>query len=192
MKISVDLDGVLIQIMEEWVRIYNDIIEPLKHVTIEVVTQWDFWKDLPISEDEMIDIFGMIDIVKVPIIDKKAPKYLKKLNKIHDVDIVTARYKGEADRPKVQAKLDLMGLVKGVHYNELVVLPNQPKDIKLRRDYDVYIDDSPYLAKSFQEYGVYEEMKLLLLPQQPWNWKIESKRGVVRVRGWKEIMKWLK
>jgi len=77
MKISVDLDGVLIQIMEEWVRIYNDIIEPLKHVTIEVVTQWDFWKDLPISEDEMIDIFGMIDIVKVPIIDKKAPKYQK-------------------------------------------------------------------------------------------------------------------
>lgn len=191
MKISVDLDGVLIQIMEEWIRIYNNRYYKNK-ITIEKITQWDFYKHLGITELELSQIFDCIDLKTIPIIDKRAPKYLKKLNKKHTIHIVTARYRGEKDRPKVQEKLDLMGLVKGVHYDKLVITDNYPKDIKILLNYDVYVDDSPFLAESFQNDELFRQFKLLLLMDQPWNWRVESQFGTIRVRNWKEIYKWLK
>jgi len=91
MRIAVDIDGVLLDIMVTYCEIFNK--RNKTNYQKKDVKNWEFFRDWKISEQEAFEIFHEIyeDSMIVPFIDEKAPYIMKELNKFHEVYIVTAR-----------------------------------------------------------------------------------------------------
>jgi len=91
MKIAVDIDGVLLDLMVTFCEIFNQRYNT--NYRKKDVISWEFFKDWNVSEKESYEIFYKIyeNSSSVPFIDENAPVILKKLNNIHHVDIVSAR-----------------------------------------------------------------------------------------------------
>ena len=192
MRVAVDVDGVLINLMAEFLRIYNKIYKDNKQISD--VKQWSFYEDFGISREECFDIFHKINLMDVPVIEPNIAPYLNIINKKHHVDIVTARR--ETDREILIKKLESMGVYKGKQYNELVIVGYEPHTAKADLDYDVYVDDSPELAKAIIESNT---QRIMLLFDQPWNHSMEAiKSGAarrfsdgIRAYDWKDTTQWL-
>lgn len=185
MKISVDIDGVLLDVMitycEEFNNLYNTNYE--KHD----VRNWEFFKDWNITEKQAFDVFYRVyeKSLIIPFIDEDAPEILKKLNLNHGVYIVTAR-QVRFKEPTLE-KLRFHGIKKNVQYKELFFMEPRPYDVKLQHKFDIYIDDSPNLAASIKKL----KKKILLLFDQPWNQKIECNGNIFRVYNWNDIYKFI-
>ncbi|TXT56161.1 MAG: hypothetical protein BAJALOKI1v1_1990002 [Promethearchaeota archaeon] len=181
MKISVDVDGVLFDIMVPFCQIFNKRYNA--NCKKEDATRWDFFQDWKIPETEAYTIFYEIyeNPLDVPLIDLNALNVLKHLNKIHHVDIVSART--QAYKAQLKEELSRQGFIKNIHYAQLILVGNSPKDIKSSLEYDIYIDDNPHLAESIKK------MKgaKLLLYDQPWNRMVNPDKKVKRVHNWTEI-----
>jgi uncharacterized HAD superfamily protein len=186
MKVAVDVDGVLLDLMVEYCEVFNE-----KYGTDyekEDVAHWEFYHDWNISEEAAWEIFHRIykNSHKIPFIDKNAHKVLKLLNKNHHVDIVSARtFKFKAELRKA---LKNHGIFKNFHYNSLVLVENKPYDVKLNLDYDIYIDDNPNLVYPIQK----TLDKTLLLYSQPWNENSKTSENILRVENWEEICNFFK
>jgi len=181
MKIAVDVDGVLLDLMITYCEIYNQ-----KYQTgyeKEDVNRWDFFVEWEISEKKAFEIFHGIyeETSDVPLIDNHAPKVLEKLNKIHHIDIVSART--DKYRSQLKKKLASHGIKKGYHYRNLILVSDKPYNIKLGLNYDLYIDDNPHLAKAIKN----KKDIILFLYDQPWNRNIDEEINIIRVRNWQEI-----
>ena len=70
MRISVDIDGVLLQIIDTYCEIYNSRYNT--NYTKNDVTKWEFFKDWGIEQELAFNIFYEIyqDSSKVPFIDE--------------------------------------------------------------------------------------------------------------------------
>ena len=181
MKIAIDIDGVLLDIMVTYCEIFN-----AKHnteYTKEDVTSWEFFKSWDIPEKDAFEIFYNLytDSMKVPIIDKEATEIMHRLNNCHDVYIVTAR--SPEYRAPIIKKFRFHNIFKGIHYEDLILLHQKPYDIKLSLDFDVYVDDNPNLVESIKDMAD----KKLLLYDQPWNQDLILYRNIKRVFNWKDI-----
>ena len=187
--IAVDLDEVLWCLMSEFTRIYNCVFN--KKRTIEDWDDWDCCEKWGITNSQKSGLFGAINLMNVPVIDRHAPKYLKKLQEYGIVDLLTARR--EESRGGLIEKLESIGIFEGEHYRKLVIVKFYPFNVKANYHYDVYIDDNPRLANSIVKENDKgdKEMKILLW-DQPWNWKVESNQYVTRVTGWKHVLEWFK
>jgi uncharacterized HAD superfamily protein len=183
MKIAVDIDGVLLDIMVEYCKIFNK-----RYGTNYIkkdVTDWEFFKDWGISEEEAFAVFNQIyeDSMSVPFIDNEAPSVMKSLNLKHEVFIVSAR-ESEFKLPIIK-KLNFHNIKKGIHYIELILLTHKPYDLKLSKHFDLYIDDNPNLVDPIKKL----KNKFLLLYDQPWNQNSKCEHNVIRVYNWKEVHK---
>ncbi len=181
MKISVDIDGVLLDTMITYCEIFNK-----KYGTTyskNDVTDWEFFHDWNISESEAWEIFLQIyeNSMDSPFIDKGIPEILKEINKNYDVYIVSARM-DEYRRPIVR-KLRNHGIYRKIHYSDLILLFHKPYDLKLKSKFDVYIDDSPNLVEPIKKL----KDRVLLLYDQPWNQKAKIEENVIRVKNWGDI-----
>jgi len=183
MKIAIDIDGVLIDLMVEYCRIFNSIYGT--SYKKEDVTDWEFFKDWGISEEEAFAVFNQIyeDSMSVPFIDNEAPSVMKSLNLKHEVFIVSAR-ESEFKLPIIK-KLNFHNIKKGIHYIELILLTHKPYDLKLSKHFDLYIDDNPNLVDPIKKL----KNKFLLLYDQPWNQNSKCEHNVIRVYNWKEVHK---
>lgn len=181
MKIAVDVDGVLLDIITPYITIYNQLFN--SNYRKEDVDKWDFYLDWNLSEKEAFEIFYKIynNILSVFLIDKNAPKYMEKLNQLHNVDIVSAR--GSKFKSQLRNILDTCNIKQGQHYHKLILVDVKPYDIKLQYNYDIYIDDNPNLVEIVKN----REDSILLLFDQPWNARCICKNNVVRVKNWKNI-----
>ena len=61
---------------------------------------------------------------------------------------------------------------------------NKKNDIKLDHDYEVFVDDNPYLIKAIKK----KSYKHLLLFDQPWNRERIEAKNIIRVHSWKEVL----
>lgn len=184
-RIALDLDGVLINTIGKFVEVWNKIRGDNK--TLNDVTRFGFYEDWGMSEAAFWSLFDVTKHETLEAIDLKAPKYIKKLFKHYDIDIVTARK--ESERGLIESCLDHIGIKQGIHYNNIVITPRLGDTPKIDYPYDIYIDDNPNLATDIKAIQQWED-RVLLLWQHPWNWQVESGLGVYRVSGWKSIMKW--
>jgi len=184
-RIALDLDGVLINTIGKFVEVWNKIRGDNK--TLNDVTRFGFYEDWGMSEATFWSLFDVTKHETLEAIDLKAPKYIKKLFKHYDIDIVTARK--ESERGLIESCLDHIGIKQGIHYNNIVITPRLGDTPKIDYPYDIYIDDNPNLATDIKAIQQWED-RVLLLWQHPWNWQVESGLGVYRVSGWKSIMKW--
>ncbi|TFF90566.1 MAG: hypothetical protein EU548_02355 [Promethearchaeota archaeon] len=181
MKVAIDVDGVLLDLMVEFCDIFNERYGTT--YTKEDVAHWEFFHDWNVTEEVVYEIFHEIyeNSEVVPFIDRNAPEILESLHQNHLLDIVSAR----TFRFKVELKnaLETHGIIKGVHYRNLVLVENKPYDLKLTLDYDIYVDDNPNLCIPIKK----SSEKILLLYDQPWNQNVKASMNVLRVMNWKEI-----
>jgi len=182
MKIAIDIDGVLLDIIIVYCEIYNKRYGT--NYQKKDITKWDFFKDWNITEEEAFNIFYEIyaDSMSVPFIDENAPKIMKRLNERYDVDIVSARL--PEYRSSIVDKLNFHNIREGIQYTELILLHHKPYDIKLKQNYDIYIDDNPNLVEPIKKL----KDRTLLLFDQPWNQDSICKNNVYRVYGWEGIV----
>jgi len=181
MKIAIDIDGVLLDIIVVYCEIYNRRYGT--NYKKKDVTRWDFFKDWNISEEKAFKIFYEIyaDSMNVPFIDENAPDIMKRLNELYDVDIVSARL--PEYRSAVVNKLNSHNIRERVQYIELVLLHHKPYDIKMKQNYSIYVDDNPNLVEPIKKL----EDRTLLLYDQPWNQHSICESNVYRVYDWEEV-----
>ena len=180
LKIGVDLDGVVWDIMGIFVEIHNKIYN--RGVKYEDVNDWWFF---PQDEFETVYPLTLPRIMEYPILDPYIPTYLYMLNKVHDVSIIT---KEQNSVELLEQKLITLDIYKGREYNELIRL--EIKDKKLDYPFNVFIDDYPGMAKDMDKYPG----KILLFYSHPWNKKNVYKQSgnVLRVYNWKDVLSYIR
>ena len=121
------------------------------------------------------------NIMDVPFIDDEASEYMKKLNSIHDVQILSAL--DTQYTPHVVKKLISHGIEEGTQYRKLIIIKEKPWDLKLAHDFDVYVDDNPHLVEPIKQIND----RYLLLYDQPWNQDSFCEKNIFRVKNWKDV-----
>ena len=174
MKIAVDVDGVLADIIVTWLDIYN--AEHHNSVKKDEVNHWDFFGSLDIDRAEFDRIFELVwkNWRAIPPCETMLSQKVRDLSKLGEVSIVTAR--STSSIPSVKAWLS----DKMISYNDMIVVDYGP--LKSALDFDVFIDDSPLNAKNIAASG-----KLVLLFDQPWNRDIRGE-GIVRISGFPDAI----
>ena len=181
MRIAVDIDGVILDMVIKICEIFNEQFDT--DYTKEDVKRWEFYKDWNVSEEIIFNIFykAYEESMTLPLIVADALQILKKLNNHHHVDLVTAR--NSKFEIHLLERLNSLGIKKGVHYVNLIHVEPKPYDVKIRLDYDILIDDNPNLVKSIENFP----NKRILLYDQPWNHHVGETENINRVYNWKQI-----
>lgn len=185
MKIALDLDGVLIDTMGKFVEIWNLLKKDNK--TKDDIKRFGFYEDWGMNTEEFWAMFDFVKHEKIDPVDSKVAKYVKKIKEkyTYSLDVVTTRK--ESERGLIERHLNDIGLVPGTHYDDIIITPRLGEVPKSAYPYDLFIDDSPYLAKDIQRFA--PDGPVVLLWQQPWNWMVESGNNVYRVTNWKQVLK---
>jgi uncharacterized HAD superfamily protein len=182
MRIAVDINGVLIDNMENFVDLYNKLHKT--QYEKKDVTNWEFYHDWGFSDKEFFELFYKTydNMNSIKFIDHNAPKIMKKLNKIHDVYLLSAL--NSLYESLLIEKLNYHNIQKGIHYKEVIIVPDRPWDLKAKHEFDIYIDDNPNLIEPIKGLNRY-----LLLYDQPWNQDCIAEKNIFRVHNWKQIFK---
>lgn len=168
MKIALDVDGVLADIILVWINEYNRKYN--KSITRETIRNWDFWKELGVDKYEFYYQLSNCwsQWKNVPPMESNIAEVVAKLNSMSVVDIVTAR-----DQDSTRHVIDWLEYNK-IKYNEYVAVPDGRDKANL--DYDVFIDDSPHNAMRMAAKG-----RSVLLYDQPWNKSISNSK-IMRIK----------
>ena len=160
MKIALDVDGVLADVIKSWLN-YSNSIRPeiFKHD----ITDWDFWKKSKINR---YDFYSELSSCwknwnSIPPTEENLSSVTKILSNIGQVDIVTARERSTDSF--VKNWLDHHK----IFFDNYVSVIDGP--MKADLDYDVFIDDSPLNAMKFLKHN-----KKVILYTQPWNQHISD------------------
>ncbi len=193
LKVAVDVDGVLADLYSRFLHLINKDFGT--NYTINDIKDWNVFDMLPVLRDmkekhgvktaesvgwRYFDLAWLSPHKLKPM--SGAVEAMKKLVERRDLqlDIVTTRRIHSV--PDIIRWIDLHGLP----FHAIVILdafnPNYPKD-KARLDYDIYIDDSPGLARKMAEHP----NKTQLLFDYPHN-KFEFAKNVIRVAGWQDVL----
>ena len=129
MKIALDVDGVLADVIVSWIN-YSNLIRP--DISKNQVTDWEFWKKFDIDP---FDFYSELSSCwknwqSIPTTQKNLSDITKNLSTLGQVDIVTAR---ERDGP-MKADLDYdvfiddspLNAIKFLENNKKVILYSQP------------------------------------------------------------------
>ena len=160
MKIALDVDGVLADVIESWLISSNKI---RSSISKDEITNWDFWKKFNINRydfyEELSDCWKNWNTI--PPTEDNLSTVTENLSNFGQVDIVTAREISTDSFVKNWLKLH------DVTYHNYVSVVDGP--MKADLNYDVFIDDSPLNAIKFLE-----RKKNVFLYSQPWNQNISN------------------
>ena len=174
MKIALDVDGVLADVIASWLNYSNSIrSEIAKHQ----ITSWDFWKEFDIDRYDFYTELNTCwkNWIAIPTTEKNLASVTASLAEIGHVDIVTARERSTDSFVKSWLTHH------DIAYDDYVSVIDGP--MKADLDYDVFIDDSPLNAEKFLK-----NKKKVILYSQPWN-KHVSGNNIHRVSNLSEAIK---
>ncbi len=174
-KIALDVDGVLADIISIWLNNYNEKNRD-KILSIDSICRWDFWKELGYDEYRFYAELAQCwhEWYNIPLTEPHIPLYVNKLKNIAErVDIVSAQI----------AKDHVVRWLEhnGIEYDEYVSV-TVGKD-KANLAYDIFIDDSPVNALSIASMDKY-----VLLYDQPWNKHVSNDSKIVRIKSLKDAI----
>ncbi|MEM4591723.1 MAG: hypothetical protein QW555_07845 [Nitrososphaerota archaeon] len=177
-KIALDLDGVLSDSMGRWVEIWNTKYG-YPTLSVEGLTEWDFWRKLGITQDEFNRIFDEVwqEWPLLKPLEENIDDSVSKIASLGRVDIVSGRVLKH--RQYVVSWLKLHE----IRYGSLF-LGISPKS---RLGHDVFIDDSPIEALQ-----IARTRRIVLLRDQPWNRDLGESRYIRRVRSLEEAFEKLR
>ena len=173
MKIALDVDGVLADVIQSWLNYSNSIRDKIsKHE----ITDWDFWKKHQINR---YDFYAELSSCwknwkEIPPTEDNLSLVTKNLSELGNVDIVTARERSTDSFVKNWLEYH------DVSYDNYVSVIDGP--MKADLDYDVFIDDSPLNALK-----IIQQNKKIILYSQPWNQHI-SEKEVFRISNLSEAI----
>ena len=155
MKIALDVDGVLADVILSWIAYSNTI---RSKITKNDITDWDFWRKFKINRYDFYTELSSCweNWMSVPPTETNLSLTTKNLSKIGQVDIVTARERSTDSFVKNWLNHY------DISYDNYVSVIDGP--MKADLDYDVFIDDSPLNALK-----IIEQKKKIILYSQPWN-----------------------
>ncbi len=162
MKIALDVDGVLADVIVSWIEHNNKFrTEILKHE----ITDWDFWKKFNINQ---YDFYAELSRCwenwpSIPPTETKLSDFTKSISEIGQVDIVTARERSTDFFVKDWLRHH------EISYENYVSVASGP--MKADLNYDVFIDDSP-----LNTVKILQNQKRIFLYDQPWNQDIADER----------------
>jgi len=179
LKISLDVDSVLADVMVVWLEIYNWLYG--KSLRKTDVTSWDFWVNLGIGRHEFEDIFTQtwVEWERIPPTESGLSEKVDALRSLGCVDIVTGR--SLETLPYIKKWLD----AQNIRYDGFVRVPSST--FKGELEYDVFIDDSPHNALSAADNG-----RCSILYDQPWNRDVARHPNIHRVEGLGEAIEVVK
>ena len=179
MKLALDVDSVLADVMVIWNIIYNK--EYNKKLKKEDINAWDFWKKLNLSRKEFNDIFTKTwnQWNTIPPTEENLGSKVKELSNLGTVDIVTGRSKETISQVKEWLKKE------NIVYNKFIRV--SPYALKGNLPYDVFIDDSPYNI-----IDAAKRNKFSLIYDQPWNQGININQNIFRVNDITEAIQIIK
>lgn len=174
MKIALDVDGVLADVIKSWLN-YNNTFR--SKISKQDITEWDFWKKFKINR---FDFYTELSSCwknwnSIPPTEENLSSITKNLSELGQVDIVTARERSTDSF--VKSWLDHHD----ISYENYVSVIDGP--MKADLDYDVFIDDSPLNAQKFLK-----QNKKVFLYSQPWNKHISDEQ-IHRVSNLSETIK---
>jgi hypothetical protein len=177
LKIALDVDGVLADVIESWL-IYSNKIRP--SISKDDITNWDFWKKFKINRYDFYEELTSCwkNWNSIPPTEDNLSIVTQNLSNFGQVDIVTARELSTDSFVKNWLKLH------DVTYQNYVSVIDGP--MKADLDYDVFIDDSPLNAIKFLK-----RKKNVFLYSQPWNQHISDK-NIQRISTLSEAVEKLK
>ena len=168
-RIALDVDGVLADVMQAWLRMTNP--GRLGPLSKSDMTGWDFWSRYGVKKR---DFYAQLDACwnewdSLPPTEPDLARATEVLSRMGAVDIVTARSPATNRHVRMWLKLHNISYRRSVH----VAAGHMKADL----DYDVFIDDSPVNAEAFLRNG-----KRVILYTQPWNTTVaDSPPRLVRV-----------
>ncbi len=162
MKIALDVDGVLADVIKSWLN-YSNTIRP--KISKHDITNWDFWNKFQINR---YDFYAELSSCwknwnSIPPTEENLSSVTKNLSNLGQVDIVTAR----------ERSTDLF--VKNwlnhhnILYDNYVSVIDGP--MKAVLDSDVIIDDSQLIAVKILQHS-----QIVIVYSQPWNKHISENR----------------
>ena len=193
LKVAVDIDGVLADLYGRFLYLINKDFGT--SYVVKDISSWDLFNMLPVTKElkerygpktaesvawRYFDLAWLSPHKLKPVAG--AVEAMKKLVERKDLqlDIVTARRVHSV--PDIIKWIDLNGLP----YHAIVILdtfnPNYPAD-KARLDYDIYLDDSPGLARKL---AGHPDKKQLIFDYP--NNRFEFTENVIRVQGWDDVL----
>jgi len=155
LKIALDVDGVLADVIHTWLS-YNNKIRTT--ISKSDISEWDFWKRYNINK---FDFYAELSMCwkswkTIPPTESDISYASKELSRVGTVDIVTAREDSTHEDVRNWLKMH------NVTYKTYVGVKEGTEKTKL--DYDVFIDDSPINAQHLLAIG-----KPVIIYDQPWN-----------------------
>jgi hypothetical protein len=173
MKIALDVDGVLADVIISWLN-YSNSIRP--EIAKHQITSWEFWNEFNIDRYDFYTELSSCwkNWLSIPTTEKNLSSITKSLTEIGQVDIVTARERSTDSF--VKSWLDHHNIA----YDNYVSVIDGP--MKADLDYDVFIDDSPLNAEKFLT-----NKKKVILYSQPWNQNF-SENNINRVSNLSEAI----
>ena len=179
LRIALDVDSVLADVIIHWNRIYYDIYNrKLKKFDINT---WDFWKKLNLNNQQFNEIFTKTwkQWEQIPPTEENLSKKISELYKLGVVDIVTGRSLETVSQVKEWLNREK------IFYNKFIHVPSE--SFKCDLPYDIFIDDSPFnIIKNT------EKNKYSLLYNQPWNQNIDKHPNIFRITNLNEAIKIIK
>lgn len=177
MKIALDVDGVLADVIESWLIYSNKIRD---RISKDDITNWDFWKKFKINRYDFYEELTTCwkNWNSIPPTEDNLSIITQNLSNFGQVDIVTAREISTDSFVKNWLKLH------DVTYQNYVSVIDGP--MKADLDYDIFIDDSPLNAIKFLK-----RKKKVFLYSQPWNQHI-SDQNIQRISTLSEAVEKLK
>ena len=181
MKIALDVDGVLADVVQSWL-LRNNRKDDRPKISKQQITDWDFWSRFGIDP---FDFYAELnscweeDWMSIPPTEDDLSSATKLLSSMGQVDIVTARVR--YTNPSVKKWLSYHD----VHFDDYVSVIDGP--MKADLDYDVFIDDSPLNVERFLQNG-----KKVILYLQPWNQHIANNVQIHRISNLSQAAKYLK
>ena len=171
MKIALDVDGVLADVIKSWIHTSNSLEY---NITSNDMTSWDFWQNLGIAKDvfhaELDACWANWETIEPTEHDLGSKTTL--LADIGNIDIVTARHPNTDSFVKLWLK----------HHN--IVYDNYVSvaagEMKADLNYDLFIDDSPITA-----YKMIKQNKKMIIYTQPWNKHVD---GLPRVNSLSDVL----
>ena len=162
MKIALDVDGVLADVIIPWLN-YSNTIRP--KISKHDIIDWDFWKNHKINQyDFYMELSSCWkNWTSIPTTEENLSTVTKNLSSIGQVDIVTARERSTDTFVKNWLNHH------NISFDNYVSVIDGP--MKADLDYDVFIDDSPLNALKF-----IKNNKKVILYSQPWNQHISENK----------------
>lgn len=146
MKIALDADGVLANIIEPWLNYSDKLRSPNSK---EEITSWDFWKKFNINKydfyKELVLCWKNWNII--PSTESNLSQIIQNLSEFGQIDIVTARELSTDNYVK-----DWLN-IHGVIYDNYISVLDGTKKADL--DYDLFIYDSPLNVENFQKKRIF-------------------------------------